>query len=123
MVRDPVVPAAQRPAGGVLHHSLLVVLASEAADSIYAGEERDRGELDLIASILAQQARAAEAADAPQVRADLGFVVTLIVLSRDPWCPSVPDSRDHLLLTPLIRPSRTNITRSGSRYLTQSQAP
>src|SRR5262249_5759760 len=102
MVRDPVIPTAQRPAGVVLHHSLLVVLAGEAADSIYAGEERDRGELDLIAGILAQQARAAKAADALQVRADLGFVVTLIVLGRGPRCPSMPDSRDHLLLTPLI---------------------
>jgi hypothetical protein len=53
MVGDPVIPAAQRPAGGLFHDGSLVVLAGEAADGIDAGEERDRREHDLIAGVLA----------------------------------------------------------------------
>ena len=71
MVGDPVIPPAQRPAGGLFHDGLLVVLAGEAAHGVDTGEEHDRGEHDLIGGILAQQARATEAIDAPQVPADL----------------------------------------------------
>src|SRR5260370_33526230 len=96
VVRDPFIPPAQCPAGSFFHDGLLIVLAGKVPDGINAGEERDRGEHHLQAVVLAQQARAAEAADTLQVPADFRFVVTLVVVSSGRRRPSTPDSRDHL---------------------------
>jgi hypothetical protein len=38
---------------------------------------------------------AAEAIDGPQVLADLGFVVALVIIGGRPWRPSAPYPRDH----------------------------
>jgi hypothetical protein len=62
-MRDPFIPPAQGPAGSFFNDGLLVVFAGKAADSVNAGEERDRGEHDLLAVTLAQQARTAETLD------------------------------------------------------------
>src|SRR5215475_3408903 len=96
MVRDPFVPAAQRSPGSVLDDGLFVVVSGEAADGVQAGEERDGGEHDLLAILLAQQAGTAESADRTQVLADLGFVMTPIVVGSGQRRPAAPYPRDHL---------------------------
>src|ERR1700751_3208046 len=95
-MRDPRGPAAQRLPGGFLDDGQFVIVSGEAADSVQAGEERDRGEHDLRAIVPAQQAGTAKAADCAQVPADLSFVVTLIVIGGGQRRPSTPYARDHL---------------------------
>src|SRR5215831_17272403 len=95
MVADALVPAAQRPAGGRLHHGALAVIPGKGADRVQAGEEDYGGEHDLRAVITAQQARAAEASHGSQLAADLGFIVALVVVGRGRRRPATPDPRDH----------------------------
>ena len=95
-MRDPFIPPAQGPVGSFFNDGLLVVFAGKAADSVNAGEERDRGEHDLLAVTLAQQARTAETLDTLQVPADFSFVVTLVVAGRGLRRPSAPYPRDDL---------------------------
>ena len=71
-------------------------MPGKAADSANAGEERDRGEHDLLAVTLAQQARTAETLDTVQVPADFSFLVTLAAAGRGLRHPSAPYPRDHL---------------------------
>jgi hypothetical protein len=125
MVRDSLIPPAQHASCGLFHDGLLKVFAGEAADGIDAGKEHDRGEHDLIAGVLAQQAGAAEAGDTPQVPADLRFVVSLVVVGRGARRPSVPDSRDHLPLTPLVcsgPASPTSAARSSPAIISRASS-
>jgi len=96
VVRDLFVPPTQCLAGSFFDDGLLIVLAGKAPDGIYAGEERDRGEHDLRAVVLAQQTCAAETVDTLQVLDDFSFVVTLVVVRCGLRCPSTPYPRDHL---------------------------
>lgn len=96
VVGDAFIPPTQCPAGRVLYDGLLVVLADEATDSIDASEKRDRGEHDLLAIVLAQEARAAEAVDFLQLVSDFRFVVALVIIGCGLRCPTVPYPRDHL---------------------------
>ena len=73
-----------------------------AAHRVHAGEPRDGGEHDLLAFIPAEQLGAAEAIDGPQVLADLGFVVMLVVIGGRPRRPSAPYPRKHLILVPPV---------------------
>lgn len=70
---NPPIPVRQEVASGILHHRLLVVLAGKAPDRIQPGEERDRGEHNLVALIAAQQTCAAETVDCSQMLTDLRF--------------------------------------------------
>src|SRR5260370_25803772 len=95
MVRHALVPAAQRVPGGVLDDGPLVIVSGEATDGVQAGEERDRGEHDLLAVFLAQQAGAAESADRPQVLAGLAPRIALIVTRAGKRRPAPPYPPEH----------------------------
>src|SRR5215469_5698003 len=95
-MQDPLVPAAQRLRRGFLDNGQFVIVSGKAADRVQAGEERDRGEHDLLAILPAQQAGTARAADCAQVPADLSFVMTLIVIGGGQRRPPTPYARDHL---------------------------
>src|SRR5690348_2167165 len=95
MVGDPLIPPAECPPGRFLDHGLLVIVPGETAHRAHAGEPRDGGEQDLLALVPAEQLGAAEAIDALQVRADLGFVMALVVIGGRPRRPSAPYPRDH----------------------------
>lgn len=81
IVRDPFVPPAERLPSGILNDGQLVIVSGKAPGSIQAGEPGDGREHDFPAVIPAQKPGPAEAIDRPQVLADLGFVVTLVVVS------------------------------------------
>src|SRR6516162_8729432 len=93
---DPLVPAAQRLPRGFLDDGQFAIVSGKAADGVQAGEERDRGEHDLLANLPAQQAGTAKAADGLQVPADLSFVMTLIVIGGGQRRPSTPYPCDHV---------------------------
>ena len=86
-MRNPFIPPGQGMAGSFFNDGLLIVLVGKAADSVDAGEERDRGKYDLLAVITAQQPRAAEALHSLQMPADLSFVMTLVVADCGRRCP------------------------------------
>lgn len=95
VVRDLVVPAGEGRLGGGLDDRPLVVVAGEAADRVQVGEPGDRGEGDFAVLVAAQQLSAEEAGDRPQVLADFGFVVALVVGGPFSGRPATPDPRDH----------------------------
>ena len=75
---NPPIPVRQEVASGILHHRLLVVLAGKAPDRIQPGEERDRGEHNLVALIAAQQTCAAETVDCFRCSLTSDFVMPLV---------------------------------------------
>ena len=102
MVGDPLIPPAERLPGGFLDHGLLVIVSGETPHRVHVGEPRDGGEHHLLALVPAQQPGAAEAIDGLQVLADLGFVVTPLVIGGHPRRPSAPYPRDHADLIPPV---------------------
>jgi hypothetical protein len=95
VVRDTLVPAAERRLGRVLDHRLLVVVPRESANRVQVREPGNGGEGDLPAFGPAQQLGAAEPVHRRQVLANLCLVVTLIVVSPSRWRPPAPNPRDH----------------------------
>ncbi|MGZ4434809.1 MAG: biotin--[acetyl-CoA-carboxylase] ligase [Trebonia sp.] len=88
VVRDALVPAAERRLGRVLDQRLLVVVPREPANRVQVGEPGYGGEGDLPAFVPAQQLGAAEPVHRRQVLANLCLVVTLIIVSPVPVAPT-----------------------------------
>ena len=102
-MRGPLVPLAERLQRGALGVGLFVIVSGEAADGGQAREERDVGDYDLLAILLARQAGTAKSADRTGVPADLS--------STGPGDPagghSCHELREHVTAGTRSRRSRT----------------
>jgi BirA family biotin operon repressor/biotin-[acetyl-CoA-carboxylase] ligase len=95
VVRDLLVPAAERCPGGVLDHRPLVVVPREPANRVQVREPGDGRKGDLPAFDPAQQLGTAEPAERRQMLPDLCLVVTLVIVSPSRCRPPTPNPRDH----------------------------
>ena len=103
MMRGPLVPLAERLQRGALGVGLFVIVSGEAADGGQAREERDVGDYDLLAILLARQAGTAKSADRTGVLA--------VLSSTGPGDPagghSCHELREHVTAGTRSRRSRT----------------
>jgi len=95
VVGDAFVPAAERGLGVVLHHGAFVIVPGEPANRVQVGKPGNGRERDFAALVPAQQLGAPEPAYGLEVVADLGLVVTLVIVSPSLWRPAAPNPRNH----------------------------
>jgi hypothetical protein len=103
IVRDLLIPPAERLSSGFLEHGLLAIVSGKVTDRVQPREPGNGGERDFPALVSVQQPGAAEAVDRPQVLADLGLMRLRIssgLLAR------LPDHTDLLLMGQVSAGSR-----------------